>query len=450
MAVAEKATTSLVIDDEEYSMVEQPSEKSSLVVALRNDLYGELNLKLLVDHLKSVARFVRVAYYATGAAPAVKEVQEIRIDIYHIGNNISKLCDQSASTVASFRSTSRTVLNELQAAYEYMIDGLEEEALESLSALSEYANKMAVAAEKMRVKFEMQAEEVDKIATKTMDTQGTHERKADEMKKEQKKLEEDKKLAEKKEKDFRKYEEDARKEKMRYQEKEDAEIASINTGFLPTLGRMILGQTGREKADEFRKTKIEFLEEEMKNRKLRQEEMANQAAVLKKMSECKFNEIEYTLVAEFLHHAVTALKGLAAVMQKAVLFWEKLQEHCQSLAEDGIKKKVARVLSKSSEEERLKVWTSRAFKKQAITYFAKWVALYTTCGDYQHEIGMTQKELYIYITENPSRDECRAKLRELCQDFNKDADMAQVKSEELDTMARKKIEDLKKNKDEEF
>lgn len=171
------------------------------------------------------------------------------------------------------------------------------------------------------------------------------------------------------------------------------------------------------------------------------------------MADCEFDKIEYSKVAEFLHHAVSALKGLAAVMQKAVFFWEKLQEHCQNLADDGIKNKVAKVMNIDSEEKRLKIWTSSAFKKQAITYFAKWVALYSMCGDYMGEIGMTQKELYVYITENPTRDECRAKLRELCQDFNKDADSAEAKSEELNSRTMKEIDDLKKaegKEDEDF
>lgn len=277
MAVVENLPpTSLVIKvndkDEAYSLLEQPPEVSSLVVALKDDLYGELNLKQLVEHLKSVARFIRITYYATGAAPPVKEVQDIRIEVYHLGNNISKLCDQSASTVASFRSTSRTVLNELQAAYEYIMDGLEDMAIDSLSTLSEHAQKMARAADKMRVKFEQQAEEVDKIAVKTMKTHGEHERKAEDKKKEKEKLEEDRKLAEKLQEDFSKYEEDARKERKKYQEKEDSEIKDIDTRFLPTLGRMILGRSGKEKAEEFRKTKIKYLEEEMRNRKLRQDE----------------------------------------------------------------------------------------------------------------------------------------------------------------------------------
>lgn len=74
---------------------------------------------------------------------------------------------------------------------------------------------------------------------------------------------------------------------------------------------MILGQSGMEKAKEFGETKVKCLEEEMRNRKLRQEATAKQEG----MKYCKFDEIKYSTVVEFLHHAVSALLGLAAVMQ---------------------------------------------------------------------------------------------------------------------------------------
>ena len=284
------ASITLVIEKEEYSITEQPPESSGLVIALKDDLYGELNLKEMVDKLKSVARLIRITYYATGAAPPVKEVQDIRIDMYCLGNNISRLIDQSA--MASFQSTSGIILTELQTVYKYLLDSKEVMAMDNLAERTE---KMAGAAERMKNRFEEQAEEVGKIVLKTIT--------------------------------------------------------------------------------------------------------------------CK-SELEIE-VAEFLHHAVSALKGLRVVMQEAVFFWKTLQEHCQTLAEDRIKKHVEKIMSIESEEKRVKLWTSRAFKIQAITYFAKWVAFYSMCGDYQGEIALTQKELYLYITEKPTREECMAKLHEL-------------------------------------
>lgn len=104
------------------------------------------------------------------------------------------------------------------------------------------------------------------------------------------------------------------------------------------------------------------------------------------------------------------------------------------MADNGIKSEVMRVKSFDSKEIRQNIWRSRAFKKQAITYAARWVALYSMCGNFLGEIRLTQKELYVYITENPTREECRAKLRKMCQDFNEDADSARARLELLNSM----------------
>ena len=443
----QQPSLTVTIKGEEYSMLEQPSQNSALVLSLKNDLYDEFNLQDLVLYLKSVARFVRVTYYATGAAPAVKEVQEIRLDVFHLGNNISKLCDQSASTVASFRSTSRSVLEQLEAAYYYLTDNLEESAVSCLSTLSGKAEKMAIAAKKMKDKFEQQAKEVEKIADKTIKTQGEHDIKNEEMKKEQARLQEDRRLAEKLRDDFRRYEASSRTERLKYQAKEDSEIDKLDTRFWPTVGRLILGQSGLEKAEEYRKTKIKYLEEEIRNRQQRQEAMAKQAAALKKMEDCRFDEIKFTMVVEFLHHAVTALRGLAAIMEKAAYFWEKLQEHCTDLADNGLQEEIISRANNgaNSTQTRQEHWKSVGFRRQAVTYFAKWVALRDLCSEYLGEIKLTQRELYVYITENPSREECRAKLRELCQGFDKDTDSARAGYEQLNSETLRRIEGLRSN-----
>ena len=407
--------TSLVINGEEYSILEAPSEGSPLVVALKDELYSELNLKDLVDYLKSVARFIQVADYATGAAPAVKEVQEIRRNICHLGRNISKLCDESSTTVAKFQSMSRTVSTELQAAYAYLKDGYESSAISCLSTLSEKAEKVAKAADKMRADFEEQAGEVEKVAIKCMECQGE---KAEDRKKEQSQLEEDRKLTEKIMEEHHRDEERAKKQKMQYEEKEDAEIENFDTGFCSTVKRWILGQSGMEKAEEFRKKKIMYCEEENKSKKLFREEMSKQVAIRKRMEDCRADVIKYIKVADFLHRAVSALKGLAATMQKAVFFWEKLQEYCQNLEEEWKGKKVSDLEN---------IWTSRSFKNQAIAYYAKWIALRAMSDQYMNEIALIKGDLLSYVVQNLDREQCQAKLRELCSDFNEDADSTQDK-----------------------
>lgn len=89
-------------------------------------------------------------------------------------------------------------------------------------------------------------------------------------------------------------------------------MKNLDTGVLVSIGRELLFKSGKEKT-EWREDKVRHLKEEIKNRKLRQETMAKQNSQLKKC------ESEYKMGVEFLHFAVSALKGLAAVMGKAVL-----------------------------------------------------------------------------------------------------------------------------------
>ncbi len=83
--------------------------------------------------------FIRVAYNGVGAAgPRFTEVQ---IEIQRIGYDVTKLCDKSALTVAKFKKASRTILTDLQATYEYLLDNLEEMAVETLTDVSKVAAK---------------------------------------------------------------------------------------------------------------------------------------------------------------------------------------------------------------------------------------------------------------------------------------------------------------------
>lgn len=147
--------------------------------------------------------------------------------------------------------------------------------------------------------------------------------------------------------------------------------------------------------------------------------MEKQISIEKQDSSCNSN-IECT---ELLHYAISALKGLAAVMNKATavmntatIFWMQLSEHCQNWMDGGIKERVERVYE-HSEEKRLRIWTSNAFKKQAITYFAKWVALYSVCGECVGHIKHAQEELNTHITESPTQEQCKKRVHKLCEDF---------------------------------
>ena len=129
--------------------------------------------------------------------------------------------------------------------------------------------------------------------------------------------------------------------------------------------------------------------------------------------------------AKALHKAAEGLKILAALMMKAVLFWKQMQEHCKSLSDTKLKDEVKAAMNDYSDEKRLKLWTSVPFKKQAVRFYAGWVALDCVCGEYMESIKETQKELYKYIQENPTQEEAEKNVRSLAARFQQDLQDAQ-------------------------
>ncbi len=71
--------------------------------------------------------------------------------------------------------------------------------------------------------------------------------------------------------------------------------------------------------------------------------------------------------------------------------------------------------TKHPEEKRLKVWTSRVFKTEAIEFYADWVALNSVCETYVEYIKDTQY-LYRYITRQNVKKLAQTFLSNLCSD----------------------------------
>ena len=106
-------------------------------------------------------------------------------------------------------------------------------------------------------------------------------------------------------------------------------------------------------------------------------------------------------VVDALCEVAGVLKHLSAVIMQVASFWEQMRDHCLSLAKNEMHSRVEEALG-YSEDKRLKVWTSKAFKRQAVQFYAGWVALNGVCNIYSEQIKLIQKDLYHYISENPT------------------------------------------------
>ncbi len=128
-------------------------------------------------------------------------------------------------------------------------------------------------------------------------------------------------------------------------------------------------------------------------------------------------------------------------MFKAAQFWQRMQEHCKSLAEPKVKSQVEAALTLSTVECR-KTWRSDAFKSLAIKFYAEWVALHKVCTVYMEQIKETQKELYSYLEENPTWEQSRQSINDMAANFLSDLQKDQKAICEKKFQTQEEIEDL--------
>ena len=119
------------------------------------------------------------------------------------------------------------------------------------------------------------------------------------------------------------------------------------------------------------------------------------------------------------------LKILADIMLQAAQFWKQIQLHCKSLANDRLKSDVENMINKYDHSERLRFWTSKGFKTQAVRFCAGWVALDQLCRECMEAMKVIHKEQHQNIRENPTFEEARQRVRGLANTYQKELKDAQ-------------------------
>ena len=373
-----KVDLEVEVEDEKHHLNVVPSAASKVVATEKERLLGVVDLKTLVEDLKRVGAFIHIAYYGVGAA-GYKYV-ETKIEIQRLGYSVTRLCDESALTVNKFERASKTILNDLQATYGYLLDGMEELAINTLSSASKVAGDMAKEAEKLQKKFDDQAEEVWKTLETTQKEKGKAQESFEQQKRRQVKLKEDQEVQRKMMMDFQKLEHEAEAERRRFEAKEDKDIKNIkgiglfgkvvNAVSHAVSGYEIItddSSNAERRASLWKSKRIEALEKERGYRQQRYEALQKMSGLAVDIQNSKSEQGMAKVATEALHKSIAALKELSAVMMQAALFWKQMQDRCESLAEDDLKQRV-KVALQYSEEKRQKVWTSTAFKIQAVRF----------------------------------------------------------------------------------
>ena len=431
------------IDNEKHHLKVVPSGKSRVVAIEKERLLGVVDLKTLVEDIKRVGDFIRIAYYGVGAAGY--NYVETKIEIQRLGYDITRLCDESALAVNRFQRASGTILNDLQATYGYLVDGVEGVAIEMLSDVSKEAAKMVKVAEELQKKFNDQAEKVRNTLETTQKEEGRAQKSVEEQKRRQVKLKEDQELQRKIMMETQKLEREAEAERRRLEAKEDKAIKSIRgIGWLGAVVNAVAGfelitdegSHAQTRAMHWKSKRIEALERERSYRQQRYEALQKMSSLAVDIQNSQSEQGMAKTATKALCESIAALRELSAVMMQAALFWKQMQDHCESLADERVKNQVERAM-KLPEEQRQKMWTSNTFKMQAVRFYAGWVALKNVCTEYAEYIKVTQSDLYKYIRESPTDEECRENVHTLAEKFLTDLrkDQKAIKDKNSETQA---------------
>ena len=458
------ADTAVEIEEETFDLVCIPKAESKVVQEAKTNLLRLLDLRSLVEDLGKLGSFMRVAY--NGVAGHT----DVQIKVQRVGYKITKLADKSAVTVVKFKGASQSVLNELKGTYQYLLDGLEEMALETLSQLSSIAQDMAKAAKELHDDFEQATTDVREALEDTMKERGSEEKRKKAREEERKEFEIRKQKAVIQQKNAIEAEKNAKALYIKAENKEDKAmeaqgsllntITSAFTGIVGAAASAAALKPGQalEKLAEIgdksgykeamkmaNEEKKKQMEEMQKQRDLRQDAMVQCMEFTEKIKNCQDDGMLAEAAIEALHSSVGALKSLSAIMMNAAVFWEQMQVHCESLAKGDIQQSVEKAMEIYSEEKRIKIWTSTTFKEKARQYYAKWVALDDVCDVHMLQIKETRKELYKALEDNPTIEQAMKNVRELATKFAKDLKQAQEKLEEENKRALEAKRELEKS-----
>lgn len=402
--------------DEAFNILEIPKSNSALVKEHEDLVLTSADLDSLVSDLSLVGKFTRIAYNG------VAGYTDLQIKIRRIAVDVTKLCRESTILVREFKLKSSTILVDLQATYQFLIDGMEDMAIVTLQSTATEAQGMAEAAERLANAFEKESKLVENAHGDTLKTKDAEKKRKDDLEEKMKRLEIERT---KRVTESAAVEQDIAFHGQQYA-RADARHAAYETssdGFFEAIYNFFTGRND-ERIRAAREDKERHLQEMSKLRRIRSKALADIAEFSKKMENCQ-EESELTEAAiQSLHKAIGGLKALSNVMRRISDFWKTLELECKKLGGEDMRKMIEEAMRRP-EEKRAAVWGSTSFKNKALLYYARWVALGNICGTSYEKMKLTQNELYEYLEENPTTEEARRNVRQLAIIFSKELEVEQ-------------------------
>ena len=440
-----------------YSIEESPPENSDLVRKQIENILQAVNLKALVRDLTRVGKFIRMALTGVTAAGHT----ELQIKVQKIGFSVAKLGSKSTTAVVQFRYASSGILEALRSSYHFLLLGKEEKAVSMLAEVNDVAKEMSTIARGLQSEFEHKAKEVEEVLEEAMNAKGIEKEKKEKIASQLKEFDLKKQRAEEARKQAKQAEdkswqlfEDARRKEYKALKKKSSFFKMLtNVVTSATFGFSVFGDgTNKEMAAAASEEKFRHLKYAHEQQALQLDAVQQVAEYMMQIENCKDSSQLADIAIDALQAAVGGLKALTVVMMRATEFWERMHIHVESLRNPIMTRYITEMKHDidMTAEERKAEWNSNYFKRQAITYAASWVALYSVCTQYMRELEHVQDGIFEVIEENPTPNEARKLLSELAKEYRPEIEEEKKAIEDEKDKTCKKIEEMVSEKNQEL
>ena len=440
-----------------YSIEESPPESSDLVRKQIENTLQAVNLKALVRDLTRVGKFIRMALTGVTAAGHT----ELQIKVQKIGFSVAKLGSKSTTAVVQFRYASSGILEVLQTSYHFLLLGKEEKAVSMLAEVNDVAKEMSTIARGLQSEFERKAEEVEKVLEEAMNAKGIEKEKKEKIASQLKEFDLKKQRAEEARKQAKQAEdkswqlfEDARRKEYEALKKKSSFFKMLTNAVTSvTFGFSVFGDgTNKEMAAAASEEKFRHLKYAHEQQALQLDAVQQVAEYMMQIENCKDSSQLADIAIDALQAAIGGLKALTVVMMRATEFWERMHIHVELLRKSTVTRYITEMKNDTdmTAEERKAEWNSNHFKRKAITYAAKWVALYSVCTQYIRELEHVQDGIFEVIEENPTPDEARKLLSELAKEYRPEIEQEKKAIEDEKDKTCKEIEEMVSERNQEL
>ena len=429
MAVSLKQLSMITIDGCDYYLIEIPADSSSIVVQSTEELKKQLDMQPIVDQLKSLSSFIRVAYVS------VIGHTDLQIKVRKIYHKVAELCDQSLLAAGKFQQSSTSAVKYLQTTYKYFMEAHFKAGIITLKHVAKLAGSLEQQAEKLETQCVDDAKEVQEVERDTIEKQGKlrdeNTRNAKTRESLESKIETEKGNKERLEEEMLDSKERYRAAATNYEEQRKWLAEQHKSlGFLKTMLNVVTqkvtgydsygsGHIVRELKSERDKYE-KMIEDQKKERRQVLEKIAKFAADLQACDSTGKDLEDSAILA--LNRALYALGNISKTFSAFKLYWGQTKSICNDLV--GQQEALETIM----ETDFKSMLDSDTFRTEAIEYYGSWIGLKKISTEFKTNLQIAQREVWNQLVECPTESEAKQAVKSLAK--------------ELEDSSRKSIEEL--------